>query len=662
MTDRIARVVVVSPLPTLDHLFDYRIPDRLVDDARVGVRVKVPFGNRKRLFDGFIVEIVADVQAGVTAVDIEKVVSPVPVLAPRVWALARAVADRQAGVAADVLRLAVPPRHAREEKEWSQGIDLDALDESHVPLPPSFEPDTAPAPAPVPAPAPADRIALLVRAGGAWSAGQWHPIWALDVARRARALWATGRRMIVIVPDQRDIIAVSDALAADAPELSVARLDASGDAGSRYRSFLSVLDGSAAVVLGNRQAVYAPAPNLGCIYVWEDADSSHAEPHAPYAHVRDVAMLRNHQENVSLIFGSHSRSTAVQRLVEMQWLGEQQLGDAASIIPSGQMFGGDDGRAGIPEPVWRLAREALDADAPVLIQVARRGYARVLLCEDCHTPAHCSRCGGPLGLPHHESSVPQCRWCGRDEVGFRCGVCGCPTFRQASPGVERTSRDIGRAFPTARIVTSTGSAAVARVARARTVVLAVPGVEPIADGGYGLVILLDCEWMLGREGLTAVEDAVRQWFTAAALVAPTGRVVAMGVEGRLARALNVWRPDVFATDELASRRAAKFPPAQRVCAVTGPLGSTRRVIELAQLKDGVTVIGTVPVPAEHDDLSGTLRERTLMTMPYAMGTEAALALKAASMRAPQRFRDWGIARTPGATSPIRVRFDDVESL
>lgn len=656
MTERIARVVVVSPLPTLDHLFDYRIPDRLVDDARVGVRVKVPFGNRKRLFDGFIVEIVAEAQTGVTAIDIEKVVSPVPVLAPRVWALARAVADRQAGVAADVLRLAVPPRHAREEKEWSQGVDLDVIEESHALLP--SDSDSALDAGTTPA----DRVALLVRAGGARSAGQWHSAWALDVAHRARALWATGRRMIVIVPDQRDIITVADALAADAPELSVARLDASGDAGSRYRSFLSVLDGSAAVILGNRQAVYAPVPNLGCIYVWEDADGSHVEPHAPYAHVRDVALLRNHRENVSLVFGSHSRSTAVQRLVEMQWLGEQQLGDAASIIPSGQMFGGDDGRAGIPEPVWRLAREVLDADTPVLIQVARRGYARVLLCEDCHTPAHCSRCGGPLGLPQQESSVPQCRWCGRDEVGFRCGVCGCPTFRQASPGVERTSRDIGRAFPTARIVTSTGSAAVARVARARTVVLAVPGVEPIADGGYGLVILLDCEWMLGREGLTAVEDAVRQWFTAAALVAPTGRVVAMGVEGRLARALNVWRPDVFATDELASRRAANFPPAQRVCAVTGPLGSTRRVIELAHVQDDVTVIGTVPVPPEHDDLSGTPRERTLMTLPYAMGAEAALALKAASMRAPQRFRDWGIARVPGATSPIRVRFDDVESL
>ena len=41
--------------------------------------------------------------------------SPVPVLTPAVAAAVRAVADRYAGTFADVLRAAVPPRHARAE-------------------------------------------------------------------------------------------------------------------------------------------------------------------------------------------------------------------------------------------------------------------------------------------------------------------------------------------------------------------------------------------------------------------------------------------------------------------------------------------------------------------------------------------------------------------
>lgn len=652
MTGRIARVAVVSPLPGLDHLFDYRIPEKWLGDARVGARVKVRFGNRRRSLDGFIVEIVDHAEKGVVPIDIDKVVSPVPVLTPAVWRLARAVADRQGGVASDVLRLAIPPRQARVEQSWSIAVPVDEVAASQARERKRGDGGQTPS-----------RVALLARAGGVQVAGRWHPLWAVDVARRASALRRQNSQMIVVVPDYRDIAVVCEALEAAAPELVVVRLDTGGAATARYRAFLDVLAGQADVVVGNRQAVYAPAARLGGIYVWEDGDPSQVEQHAPYAHTRDVAMVRSSLEGADLVFASNSRSTAVQRLVEIGWLAEQQLGEAASVIPSGQLFGADDGRAGIPEPVWRMASAALDAGGQVLVQVARRGYARVLLCEECRTPARCSVCGGPLGLASNARSTPTCRWCGHPEPGFRCGVCGGTALRQASPGVERTSRDIGRAFPRALIVTSTGDQPVAEIAPGRTVVMATPGVEPIAQqGGYDLVILLDCEWMLGREGLTAVEDAVRQWFAAAAHVRPAGKVVAMGVEGRLARALNVWRPDIFASDELAARRAAGFPPARRVCAVTGPAGSTRKVIESAVLPGEVSVIGTVPVPSEPSDVSGRSHERTLISLPYSAGGEVARSLKAAAMQAPQRLKEWGIRPVPGETAPVRIRFDDVESL
>src|SRR6185312_14995960 len=48
---------------------------------------------------------------------LERVVSPEQVLDPEVARLARAVADRYAGNLCDVLRLAVPPRHARVESQ-----------------------------------------------------------------------------------------------------------------------------------------------------------------------------------------------------------------------------------------------------------------------------------------------------------------------------------------------------------------------------------------------------------------------------------------------------------------------------------------------------------------------------------------------------------------
>ena len=46
---------------------------------------------------------------------LERVVSPEPVVTAELMGLLRAVADRWAGTFADVLRLAVPPRHAAAE-------------------------------------------------------------------------------------------------------------------------------------------------------------------------------------------------------------------------------------------------------------------------------------------------------------------------------------------------------------------------------------------------------------------------------------------------------------------------------------------------------------------------------------------------------------------
>ena len=115
----VARVAVDVALAHLDRPFDYRVPAHLDEAAAPGVRVRVRFAGR--LVDGFLLERVADTDHAGRLAWVDKVVSPEPVLTAEVAALCRAVADRYAGVLADVLRLAVPPRHARVEAEVPVG-------------------------------------------------------------------------------------------------------------------------------------------------------------------------------------------------------------------------------------------------------------------------------------------------------------------------------------------------------------------------------------------------------------------------------------------------------------------------------------------------------------------------------------------------------------
>src|SRR5580692_4113020 len=109
----VGRIAVDLPLAHLDRPFDYLVPERLADRARPGVRVRIRFAGQ--LTDGFLVERAEKSEHQGSLRYLDQVVSDEQVLTGEVLGLARAVADRYAGSLADVLRLAVPPRHAATE-------------------------------------------------------------------------------------------------------------------------------------------------------------------------------------------------------------------------------------------------------------------------------------------------------------------------------------------------------------------------------------------------------------------------------------------------------------------------------------------------------------------------------------------------------------------
>ena len=57
----------------------------------------------------------------------------------------------------------------------------------------------------------------------------------------------------------------------------------------------------------------------GLLAVWDDGDDLHAEPRAPYPHVRDVLLLRAHAVGAALLVGGFARTAEAQVLVESGW-------------------------------------------------------------------------------------------------------------------------------------------------------------------------------------------------------------------------------------------------------------------------------------------------------------------------------------------------------
>ncbi|MHB1235907.1 MAG: primosomal protein N' family DNA-binding protein, partial [Microbacteriaceae bacterium] len=534
--EAIARVLIDSSLPQLDRLFDYRIPPPLRPHAVAGVRVRVPLRSAGRIAEGFIVE-TAEAAAGHQGPlsELDGVVSPIRVLAPEVWTLARRVADRAAGNASDVLRLAVPKRQVRVEKNW-----LAALERPGDPVPALPAPVEAEGYDPVlvheallnGGRLAVDALPKLVALGD----GSWVGHWATTMAAAAMQTLALGRSANLSVPDYRDQEQLLAALSAILPSEQMVRLDARQSNPERYRAFLACLADRPLVIVGNRSVVYAPARKLGLIAIWDDGDPLHAEPLSPYVHSRDAALIRQEQQGGALLLLGHTRSTETERLVELGWLKNlpPERGYLPRVIPTAQQSGdsGPGAQARIPSIAWREARAALE-HGPVLVQVARPGYLPRLACQQCRQAARCTRCDGPLGI-RESAGVPSCGWCGALAAEWSCRNCAGTRYRSAGLGAGRTAEDLGRAFPGIRVIVADGQRPVLSVAAQPALVIATRGAEPVAAGGYRAVLLLDGDRMIARESLRVGEDCLRWWANAIALAAPGATSILVGVGGSLA--------------------------------------------------------------------------------------------------------------------------------
>ncbi|APE35716.1 primosome assembly protein PriA [Nocardia mangyaensis] len=696
----------------LDRDFDYLVPPELDEIAQPGVRVRVRFAGR--LVDGYLLARLPRTDHTGKMMPLERVVSAERVLTPEILRLATSVAARYAGTRADVLRLAIPPRHASTENGGAKKSSSKKKAAEHHVTPPrqveshaaAEEPGTESRPgglssqrdsgsagalagAPGDAASGADVAPVVDTAawgryvhGGAFVAAladgrgpraAWQALpgedWAARLAELAATVAAGGRSAVLMVPDQRDL----DRLLAECIRLvgdSAVGLSAGLGPAARYRRWLAVLRGQARIVVGTRAAVFAPAKDLGLIALWDDGDDTYAEPRSPYPHAREVAMLRAHETGAAFVAAGFARTAEIQAVVESGWardlLAERQV--LREVSPRISAPGDTDfalerdalARAvRMPGVAFAAARAAIKENAAVLVQVPRRGYVPSLACAKCRTPARCRHCNGPLALPQSadgEAASPQCKWCGITEAAFRCQACGARALRAMVIGAARTAEELGRAFPGVPIRGSGGGEVLDTVEPGAQVVVATVGAEPLVRGGYGVALLLDGWALLGRADLRATEDTLRRWMGAAALVRPRGQVIVMAEPALpTVQALVRWDPVHHAAAELAARAEVGFPPAVRLAAIDGTTASIAELLDAATLPDGTEVLGPVPLPpTARTPFSGADSpaevERMLLRVPRSGGAPLARALAAAQ----------AVRSSHRSDAPLRVQIDPVD--
>ena len=614
-TSAVAKVVFDSPLPALDREFEYLVPLELQSEIRVGVRVKVPFARQSKV--GFVVGLAPEAEFSGKLSEISEIISAIPVLQPHIYQLLREVSARQCAGVGELINAAVPARSVRVEKtfpftESTQNARPEGIRQTHI-----------------------------VRPVASNESGI--PKGFTQLAELAAAEFAKGLSVLVVMPDFRDVEMFGNEIAKLVSSESLVPRSSSDVASETYFKFLSQLSGQQQIVFGTRNVIYSPIAATSSIIVWEDSDQSHTDQQSPYLNTREIALIRQCLASANLFFLGHSRSTEVQRLVNIGYLSAKQTD---SWRPKVLSFSG----SGLDAGSFSLIKRALES-GPVLVQVATPGISRSLFCAECSERSSCMSCNGPLWL--NASGHAVCRWCGRSNLDFKCRGCGNSKLRQGGAGATRWSSQLGKSFPGVTVREITSDERDVKISGKKQIVVATPGTEPVAMGGYAAVLVIDGNLTLGRDSLRASEDALRTWLTAIGFMSSKGEAGIIGLTEEVERAFTLGEVESVVIELLAEREQLGFPPARRVLSAIGQEASLLKLEELLKKLEGVRVLGiskAATAKAEND-------HRLVATFTYSSGSVVATEVRAflSSMAgAANRVS----VKSGRSIRPISIRFDD----
>ncbi len=229
--------------------------------------------------------------------------------------------------------------------------------------------------------------------------------------------------------------------------------------GERFDEWSRVSQGSAAIVVGARSALFAPFRKLGLIVVDEEHETTYKQDEAPRYNARDVAVVRGKLEKATVVLGSATPSVesyantenGKYKLAELPVrvdncrLPKMELVDMrteAALRGGAQIFS---------SRLEALIRDRLARGEQTILFLNRRGYATQMMCTLCGFVATCDECN--LAYTYHRRDKQLvCHMCGALRPAPECcPACSDKNIRYTGLGTEKVESVASMLFPKATI-------------------------------------------------------------------------------------------------------------------------------------------------------------------------------------------------------------------
>ena len=225
----------------------------------------------------------------------------------------------------------------------------------------------------------------------------------------------------------------------------------------RYDEYRKITNGESKIAIGTRSAIFVPFNNIGVIIIDEEHTSSYKQDNNPRYSAINVAEWRSKYHNCPLVLGSatpslESFAKAGNHVYKLLSLTERAGG---SVLPNVNIVDMKEevkkGNFILSDILKNKIGEVLDRGEQAIILLNRRGYSSTISCKECGYVYKCPNCD--ITYTYHKSSNNlKCHYCGYSMVlPNKCSICGSDNLKDYGLGTEKLEETLNSLYK-ARIV------------------------------------------------------------------------------------------------------------------------------------------------------------------------------------------------------------------
>ena len=220
----------------------------------------------------------------------------------------------------------------------------------------------------------------------------------------------------------------------------------------RYDEYRKITNGESKIVIGTRSAIFVPFTNIGVIIIDEEHTSSYKQDNNPRYSAINVAEWRSKYHNCPLVLGSatpslESFAKAGNHVYKLLSLTERAGG---SVLPNVNIVDMKEevkkGNFILSDILKNKIGEVLDRGEQAIILLNRRGYSSTISCKECGYVYKCPNCD--ITYTYHKSSNNlKCHYCGYSMVlPNKCSICGSDNLKDYGLGTEKLEETLNSLY------------------------------------------------------------------------------------------------------------------------------------------------------------------------------------------------------------------------